>query len=218
LTPREAVELQRRLASEEQPVLEPERVEYIAGVDVAYDKAADESVAVICVLSYPELNLVETVSERRRIPFPYVPGLLSFREIPPILAAFERLETPVDMVFVDGHGRAHPRRLGIAAHLGLWLELPAVGVGKSLLCGEFSEPGMNRGDSSPLRDKDEIIGTVLRTRTGVRPIFVSQGFGLSLKACTEWTLRVTPRYRLPEPIRLADFWAGRLKDSSPNLR
>ncbi len=186
-------------------------VDRIAGVDVAYLRETHESVATVVVLSFPQLEVLETAVSRIATPFPYVPGLLSFREIPALLPAFEGLCQQPQIVFVDGHGVAHPRRFGIACHLGLWLEIPTIGIGKSKLCGEFAPPGIEKGSSTPLTAGGELIGVALRSRRAVRPIFVSVGFGLPLKISLEWTLRVTPRYRIPEPIRMAHNLAARAK-------
>ncbi len=139
-----------------------------------------------------------------KTPFPYIPGLLSFREVPPILKALKKLSRLPDLILVDGHGRAHPRRFGIASHLGLWLKHPTIGIGKSRLCGEFRQPGKRRGSSTDLVHKGEVIGKVLRTRVGVKPVFVSVGYGLPLEECVSWALAMTSRFRLPEPIRRAD--------------
>ena len=141
---------------------------------------------------------------RSETPLPYIPGLLSFREIPVILKAFKKLSTLPDLIYVDGHGQAHPRRFGIAPHLGLWLKHPTISIGESRLCGELREPGQRRGSSTQLIPRGEVIGQVLRTRKGAKPIFVSVGYGLPSKECVHWTLAVTPRFRLPEPIRQAD--------------
>lgn len=203
-TTREAVELQlvlRRRIRTDLVVREPRTV---AGVDVAYIAAKRLSVATVVVLSLPDLTLVDSVSAWLKTPFPYVPGLLSFREVPPIMKAWERLRSQPGMVFVDGHGRAHPRRFGVACHLGLILEKPTVGIGKSWLCGWYEEPGPTRGERADLLDDDDVIGIVLRTRDCVKPVFVSVGYGMMLDKCVEWTLRVTHRVRLPEPVRLAD--------------
>ena len=156
---------------------------------------------------------VESAVAKSQTPFPYVPGLLSFREIPVILKAIEKLSSLPDLICVDGHGQAHPRRFGIASHLGLWLKHPTIGIGKSRLCGEFREPGPRRGAASNLIHQGEVIGRVLRTRQGVKPIFVSVGYGLPLKECVRWTLAVTPRFRLPEPIRQADRLSEKSKTS-----
>ena len=209
LTPKEAVQLQKRLRSRihtDLPLPDPET---IAGVDVGYNRRLGLSVATVAVLGFPSLELVESAVATTPTPFPYVPGLLSFRELPPILKALDRLGTPPEMILVDGHGRAHPRRFGIACHLGLWLGIPTVGVGKTRLCGEYEEPESTKGSLSPLLHGNELLGVVLRTRTGVRPVFVSVGYGLPLEACVNWTRAVTPRYRLPEPIRQAHNLAAR---------
>lgn len=211
LSPREAVALQRVLASKVRTDLTVKHVRQVGGVDVAYIRETGESIATVVVLRFPELSLIESATVRVATPFPYVPGLLSFREVPPILSALHKLKRDPDLLFVDGHGRAHPRRLGIASHLGLWTGRATIGIGKSRLCGSFSEPGRQRGASSDLIDRDEVIGTVLRSREGVKPIFVSVGFGLPLVDCVQWTQRVTPTYRLPEPIRMADRIAGQSK-------
>jgi len=208
LTPREAIALQKKLQPSIRTDLELSHVEFVAGVDVAYSKATGDSIATLCLLSYPDLELVDHSAARLKTPFPYVPGLLSFREIPPILEALRGLRRSFQLLFVDGHGRAHPRRFGIASHLGLWLGQPTIGIGKSRLVGRYEEPGPVKGCRSDLLDRGEVIGTVLRTRDGVKPIFVSIGYGLPLDLCVDWTLRVTPRFRLPEPIRQADRLAA----------
>ncbi len=208
LTPREAVALQKRLRASIRTDLGLDDVRFIAGVDVAYVRQTGESIATIALLSFPDLELVDHAAARLATPFPYIPGLLSFREIPPILEAVRRLDRAFQLLFVDGHGQAHPRRFGIASHLGLWLNQPTIGIGKSRLVGEYEEPGMDRGARTELLHREEVIGKVLRTRTAVKPIFVSIGYGLPLEVCVDWTLRVTPRFRLPEPIRHADRLAA----------
>jgi deoxyribonuclease V len=192
LTPKEAIQLQKQLKDRVKTHLTLRHPQRIAGVDVAYLPEKKQSVATVVVVSCAET------------PFPYIPGLLSFREIPPILKALEQLSDLPDLILVDGHGQAHPRRFGIACHLGLWLKHPTIGIGKSRLCGEFRQPGNQKGASTDLTHKGEIIGKVLRTRTGVQPVFVSVGYGLPLKECVHWTLAMTSRFRLPEPIRRAD--------------
>ncbi len=213
LSPGDAIRLQTELEPEARLDLPPSPVRLVGGTDVAYLKEDGLSLAVVCVLDFPSLKLVEWVAVRRPTPFPYIPGLLSFREVPVLLEAFTLLKAEPDLIFVDGHGRAHPRRFGIACHLGLWLGRPTIGIGKSLLCGCFHEPGMHRGDWSPLVDRGEEIGRALRTRTGVKPIFVSRGYGLPLQQCVDWTLLAGTRYRLPEPIRWADRLAAGAKRS-----
>ena len=203
LTPKQAVQLQRQLSAQVRTDLTLQEVERVGGVDVGYLPKSEESIASVAILSYPDLALVESYVARLPTPFPYIPGLLSFREVPVILRALESLKSPPDLIFVDGHGRAHPRRLGIASHLGWWLQAPTIGIGKSRLCGEFSPSPTQKGRRVDLMHKGERIGQVVCTRTAIRPIFVSVGYGLPLEDCIRWTFRVTPRYRLPEPIRQA---------------
>lgn len=212
--PKEAVALQRKLREQIHTSLPLGKTSRIAGVDVAYVRETGESIATVAVLRYPSLDLLDFSVARVETPFPYIPGLLSFREIPPILQAFRILSMRIDLVFVDGHGMAHPRRMGIASHLGLWLQKPTIGIGKSRLCGSYEEPGPQKGCRSELWDKGELVGTVLRTRHNVKPIFVSVGYGIPLTKCVEMALKVTPKYRLPEPIRLADRLAAQKKTSA----
>ena len=207
VSPEEAIRIQRRLASQVISRGEPEGVELVAGVDISVDRAGRGRGAVV-VLSYPELRLVERVVEEREVPFPYVPGLLSFREAPVLLPALERLRHRPDLLLVDGQGLAHPRRFGIACHLGLLLDLPAIGCGKSRLVGEYREPGPAVGDRAPLVDRGQVVGRVVRTRAGVKPVFVSPGHRIGLEEAVAWVLRCARGYRLPEPTRLADAVAG----------
>ena len=209
LSPKEAVQLQRQLRELVRTDLSLKSAKRIAGVDVAYRLRSKQSIATVVILSYPSLETLEASTVKVKTRFPYIPGLLSFREIPPILKAMDKLSAPPDLIFVDGHGRAHPRRLGIASHLGLWLKRPTIGIGKSLLCGQFRNLSAERGQSTPLIHRNEIIGQVLRTRKGIQPIFVSVGYGLPLDQCVGWTLTVSPRFRLPEPIRRAHAEAAR---------
>ena len=212
LTPKEAVQLQRKLKNSIQTDIPFKCPRLVAGVDVAYLPQAKQSIASVVVLSYDGLATVESTVARSDTPFPYIPGLLRFREIPVILKAIEKLSSLPDLIYVDGHGQAHPRRFGIASHLGLWLKYPTIGIGKSRLCGEFREPSQRRGSSTNLIHQGEVIGRVLRTRQGVKPIFVSVGYGLPLRECVRLTLAVTPRFRLPEPIRQADALSEKSKD------
>jgi len=146
------------------------------------------------------------------VDFPYVPGMLSFREVPSALAALQRLAVRPDLVLCDGQGLAHPRRFGLACHLGLLADLPTIGVAKSKLIGDYDEPGDERGAHSPLRHKDEVIGVVLRTRARVSPLYVSIGYRVSLDTAIEFVLACAPRYRLPETTRLADRLSKPVKD------
>jgi len=160
------------------------------------------------VLEYPELRLVETQVVQERPGFPYVPGLLSFRESPLMLAACEKLTVTSDLILVDGLGIAHPRRLGLASHLGLLLNTPTIGCAKSLLCGRHQEPGIDVGSYTEVMDSGETIGAALRTRTGLKPVYVSIGHKVDLQAAIYWVLECCRGYRLPEPTRLAHLAAG----------
>lgn len=203
-TAAEAIQLQKKLAPLVETFGQPKTVSRIAGVDVAYPGGGAVTRAAVAVLSFPALAVVETVVIEQPTRFPYVPGLLSFREAPAALAALETLKTAPDLLMVDGQGMAHPRRLGIASHVGLLTGLPTIGAAKSRLIGTHDEPGLARGARTPLLHRGEVVGAVLRTRTGVRPLYVSVGHRMSLEAAIEWVLACAPRYRLPEPTRLAD--------------
>jgi deoxyribonuclease V len=176
-------------------------VNLVCGVDVGFQGAV--AVAALSIFSFPDLRLLEIVTAKSEVSFPYVPGLLSFREIPPLLQAFKGLKNEPDLIFTDGHGIAHPRKFGLACHLGLIFDKPTIGCAKSKLVGEYREPGRNRGDSTYLSLNRKIIGEVLRTRDNVKPVFVSVGHRISLKSALRFTLQCTHSYRLPEPIRFA---------------
>lgn len=199
----EAREIQERLRGrvERKDRLGP--VRRVAGVDVSYDRGSPVLYAAVVVLDARTGERLETAGVRQRTAIPYVPGYLSFRELPPLLEAFARLSTRPDLVVCDGHGRAHPRRFGIACHLGVVLDLPAIGCGKSRLVGEHEEPGAARGSHTPLRDGREVIGSVVRTREGTKPVFVSTGHRVSLVTARRQVLRLAPRLRLPETTRAA---------------
>ncbi len=181
-------------------------VQYVAGVDVGFEAGGKITRAAVAVLRYPDLNLSGRCIARLPTSFPYVPGLLSFREIPAVLAALEKLERQPDLLLCDGQGYAHPRRLGIACHLGLLTGLPAVGVAKTRLIGRHAEVPNRRGGWTPLMDGEERIGAVLRTRAGVKPLFISLGHRISLETAIHYVMTCTTRYRLPETTR----WAHRL--------
>ena len=203
-----AMEIQTRLAGQVSGIGEVVSPRFIAGVDISTKGAGRMATGAAVVLSYPELSLVETQVVNQELGFPYVPGLLSFREAPLILAACEKLTTTPDLILVDGQGVAHPRRMGLASHLGLFLNTPAIGCAKSRLCGSHDEPGMEPGDYSELIDSGEIIGAVLRTRRGVNPVYVSIGHKIDLQSAIHWVLECCRGYRLPEPTRLAHLAAG----------
>lgn len=184
------------------------RVRHVAGVDASYDRAAGTTRAAAALLALPGLEPAEERVVRRRTRFPYVPGYLSFRETPALLAALAGLHRRPDLVLCDGHGLAHPRRFGLACHLGVLLDLPAIGVAKSRLVGSHAALPEARGAWVPLRDAGETIGAVLRTRAGVRPVYVSFGHRVGLETAIALVLRCAPCYRVPEPIRRAHALAG----------
>lgn len=179
-------------------------VKTIAGIDVGYDIRLDLSKAAMAVLSFPDMELQVSAIAFKPTDFPYIPGLLSFREAPVILKVLSLLETPPDMLMIDGHGIAHPRRLGIAAHIGVMTGLPAIGVAKSRLCGRHDEPEIHKNAVQPLRDKGETIGTVLRSRDNVKPLFISPGHRIGHDSAVEIVRQCLGGYRLPEPTRMAD--------------
>jgi deoxyribonuclease V len=186
----------------------PETIQYVAGVDMGFLEDGTISRAAVAVLSFPDLQIVESSIAYQPTTFPYIPGFLSFREIPAVLDALEKLNTIPDIILCDGQGIAHPRRLGIASHLGLLIDLPTIGVAKSLLIGEYEELAETKGSWQPLIHKKETIGAVLRTRTGVKPVYVSSGHRISLPTAIEYVFRCTPKYRLPETTRIADKLAS----------
>jgi len=177
-------------------------------VDISVNKAQGMATGAVVVLNYPELRVVETKVVNGRLDFPYVPGLLSFRESPLTLAACERLTITPDLILVDGQGIAHPRRFGLASHLGLFLNTPTVGCAKSLLCGRHEVPGEKPGSYAEVVDGGEIIGAALRTKLGVKPIYVSVGHKVDLQTAIYWVLECCRSYRIPEPTRLAHLAAG----------
>jgi deoxyribonuclease V len=209
LAPRDAVAWQNRLRDRVVAHDDlPERIEHVAGVDVGFEDGGRITRAAVAVLRCPELIPVARAVARLPTAFPYVPGLLSFRELPAVLAAVRQLETPPDLFLCDGQGLAHPRRFGIACHLGVLLDAPSIGVAKTRLCGTFGEPPEPRGAWTPLRERGEVIGAVLRTRRNVKPLFVSIGHRVSLETAVHWVLACTTRFRLPEPTRLAHHLAS----------
>jgi len=211
LTPKEAIALQERLRGR---VVRTDRVgavRRVAGIDVGFEEDGRITRAAVAVLDYPSLALVEQVVVRVATVFPYVPGLLSFREAPAVLAALEKVRVAPDLILYDGQGIAHPRRFGIASHVGLLLDCPSIGVAKTRLVGVHGTLPNRRGAWTPLRDaagshRAETIGAVLRTRAGVKPLYVSIGHRVSLETAVRWTLACVTRYRLPETTR----WAHRL--------
>ncbi len=203
VSPAEAMRIQRELAARVVAQGGPSQVRYVAGADLAFVER-DRARAAVVLLSYPELEVVAQVVEEAAVTFPYIPGLLAFREVPALAGAFARLEPSPDLVVVDGHGLSHPRRFGIACHLGLLLEVPTIGCAKSRLVGEHEPVPEEAGSTRELRDGGQVIGMVVRTRAGVSPVYVSAGHRIGLEEAVRWVLRLCRSHRLPEPTRLAD--------------
>lgn len=208
LGPAKAQKLQLELASRISQNNEVNKPRHIAGVDISKPNSAGIGRAAAVVLSYPELQLIEVAIAEDKLPFPYIPGLLSFREAPLVLAACQKLSQTPDLILVDGQGIAHPRRFGIASHLGLILDTPTIGCAKSRLCGQHQLPASKAGSYAELTDKDETIGAVLRTKTDVSPIYISIGHKVDLPTAIYWALQCCRGHRLPEPCRLAHLAAG----------
>lgn len=187
-------------------------VRTIAGIDVGYDPRRNESRASIVIVNARTLEPIHRVRAHLPTTFPYISGLLAFREIPVIVEALAQLTEQPDLLMVDGHGIAHPRRMGIAAHLGVLIDMPTIGVAKSRLCGSYTEPGTDKGEQTVLMDKEERIGTVLRSRTNVKPLFISPGHHIDHDTAVHWVWHTLTRYRLPEPTRLADKWSKYVSD------
>lgn len=213
LTPRQAVELQHQLAQRVERHDRLGAVQRVAGVDAGFEDGGRITRAAVAVLSFPGLQLVDSAVACLPTSFPYVPGLLSFREVPAVLAALERLSVSPDLILCDGQGIAHPRRFGIASHLGILVDIPTVGVAKSRLTGVFGSVPEGRGSWVPLMDGKEIVGAVLRTRPRVKPLFVSVGHRICLDTAVQWVIACVTRFRLPETTR----WAHRLA-SNPQAR
>jgi deoxyribonuclease V len=208
VSPREARAIQEQLRSELITRDELGEVRRVAGVDASYESATKQTRAAVAVLSYPELELIDQAVITTPTRFPYVPGLLSFREIPAVLEALARLHTLPDLLLADGQGYAHPRRFGFASHLGVVSGIASIGVAKSRLIGTHKPVPNRRKAWRPLLDAEEVIGAVLRTRKGVAPLFVSVGHRVSLDTAIRFVIACTPRYRLPETTRWAHRLAG----------
>ena len=212
VSPREAIEIQKNLA----PLLRltnlPQPVRHVAGTDVSASKGSTRVWAGAVVCSYPDLHVLEEAWSEGKSSFPYIPGLLSFREIPVLLEALSRLKTRADVILCDGQGIAHPRRMGLASHLGLLLERPTIGCAKRRLFGEFSNLNQEKGSFSYLLHKDRVLGAAARTRTGVKPVFVSPGDRITLEESLEIVFVCSPKYRIPEPVRRAHNLVTRLRE------
>ena len=210
----QARELQNKLAGQVKFTPIRKKPKLIAGLDCALSKDDKKIYAAVIVLKLPEFELVETAGAVRKLTFPYIPGLLSFREGPVCTAAVGKLESRPDIFIIDGQGIAHPRRLGLAAHLGLFFDRPTIGCAKSRLTGTYKEPPVLKGTYSQLMDGEDIIGAVVRTRTNVKPVFISVGNKCLLEDAVMITLACAVKYRLPEPTRLAHQTVGKLKQDS----
>jgi len=211
--PTQAVKLQKDLAGQVEITHLPHQPSLVAGLDCAFSKTGQRIIAAAVLLELPSMRLIETATAVEKVNYPYIPGLLSFREAPACLKAASRLKTTPHVFIVDGQGIAHPRRLGLAAHLGLFIDTPTIGCAKSRLIGRYSEPGNQKGAHSTLKDKNQIIGEVLRTRTNVKPVFVSVGSKCRLKEAVQIVLACAVKYRLPEPTRLADKLVSKLRQT-----
>jgi len=211
LTPREAMRLQESLRESVELQDRFGEIRYVAGADVAFDPETEVAFAGVVVYRFPGLEEVERRMARRRLRFPYVPGLLSFRECPVLLAAFARLRTEPDLILIDGHGRAHPRRFGIACHIGILFDKPTIGCAKSRLVGEHQEPGRKAGSTAPLMLEGERLGVVLRTRDDVRPIYVTTGHRVSLDSAVQLVRQCGDGFRIPKPTREADHFVRNLR-------
>lgn len=211
VTPREAIEIQQRLRALVR--IEPLRREIhtIGGADISFNKFSETVYAGVVVLSFPDLHLIETAGVRSTARFPYVPGLLSFREMPSVLEAWDQLKTKPDVLMLDGQGVAHPRRFGIACHAGVLLDLPTIGCAKSILVGTHAPLALEAGSHAPLIHRSEQVGDALRTKRGVTPVYVSVGHLIDLPSAVEVTLRTTSKYRQPEPTRQAHLLVNRLR-------
>jgi len=203
VSPKEAVKIQRALQGHVKLEDDFGEIKTVAGVDVGFEKNNSITRAAVAVLDFKSLDVVETAVARRPTTFPYVPGLLSFREIPAVLEAMLELDAVPDLLLCDGQGIAHPRRFGIAAHLGLLLDIPAVGVAKSRLTGTHGDVPAEKGSFVPLMDKDDQIGVVLRTRTNVKPLYISPGHRVSIDTARKLVMKCITKYRLPETTRRA---------------
>ncbi|HEX8843240.1 MAG TPA: deoxyribonuclease V [Pyrinomonadaceae bacterium] len=211
MTPREAVELQKSLRERVRITPLKKRIRTIAGADISFNKFSPVVYAGLVVLRLPTLEVIEEVGVVSQTKFPYVPGLLSFREAPSVLEAWSKLKTEPDAVMFDGQGIAHPRRVGIASHVGLLLNRPTLGCAKSVLVGKYSEPEAERGHWSEMVDKGEVVGAAVRTKTNVQPVYVSPGHLIDLQGAIDLTLQADGGYRQPEPTRRAHLLVNALR-------
>ncbi len=211
ITPEEAVALQKELRHQLQIQPLQKEVTTIAGADISFNKYSTTVYAGIVVMHFPSLQVIETSGITDETTFPYIPGLLAFREVPALSKAWEGLNTKPDLLVLDGHGIAHPRRMGIAAHFGVAMQTPTMGCAKSLLTGKYIEPGMEAGSVTDLFQKNELIGKVLRTKKNVKPVFISPGNLITMDESLELIKHCVGKYRIPEPTRLAHKFVNELR-------
>jgi len=210
----EAVKVQRDLSS--RIILEPPKIEpkLVAGADVSYSKGSDLFFSGVVVLEISQMNVIEEVTAQGKVDFPYIPGLLSFRESPILIKAFENLKNIPDVVILDGQGVAHPRGLGIASHIGLILDTPTIGCAKNILVGRYEEPGIEAGEHTPIIFNGKTVGAVLRTKRNVSPVFVSPGHKMDIQTAIDIVMKTCRGYRIPEPTRQAHLLVNRVRLSS----
>jgi deoxyribonuclease V len=219
LTPKQAIALQQQLARKVITENQLDSVRYVAGADIAMEKNSNKGYAGVLVMTYPELHVVEQRYAEVKLSFPYIPGLLAFREAPVLLEAFSQVKHEPDLILIDGQGLAHPRRFGIASHLGLLLDKPTIGCAKSRLFGRHDEPGSKKGSFTDLLDKEgNMIGAVLRTRERTHPVYASIGHKVDLPTAIQYTLACCRGYRIPEPTRQADIYVGLLKSKPTKVK
>jgi deoxyribonuclease V len=213
IEPTRALEIQRTLSRKVKLTPLKNKIRFVGGVDVSFSKGSDDLWAGVSVFRYPELLKIETRWVKGKADFPYIPGLLSFRELPHIIRSIRELNILPDVIICDGQGIAHPRGMGIASHLGVLMDIPTIGCAKTRLIGEFKEPARRKGSYSLLKYRGKIVGAVLRSRESVRPIFVSPGHMITLQESIEIVIRCCTRYRLPEPIRSAHRLVNSIRQS-----
>ena len=211
VSPQEAIKIQKDLKSNISLKKSFSKIDKIAGADVSYYQ--NKMIAGVIIFEFPNLKIIERQFFVSPVNFPYIPGLLTFREGPSLLAAFKKIKNEPDIILFDGQGIAHPRRMGIATHLGLFLGKPTIGCAKSRLSGKYTSVGEKKGDYAPLKEGEEVLGAVLRTRKGVKPIFVSPGHKIDLPNSTEIVLKCTEKYRLPIPVREAHIFVNQIRNN-----
>lgn len=214
VTPQQALQIQNKLAGRIEQKNRLQDAQWVAGADISLTRNSTGAFAGIVVLNARTLEIADEYFIKGKIEFPYIPGLLSFREAPLLLKLFKKVSPAPQLVFFDGQGIAHPRRLGLASHMGLLLDCPTIGCAKSRLTGNYKEPGLKKGSRSRLQDDDnQTIGAVVRTRDNCKPVFISVGHQIDLETAIRWTLKCTTRYRIPEPTRLAHIRVNEFRQS-----